>query len=75
MSMRFRNSSGMRNGELRSGADASPANLRDLDETRANTGVFDGREQSVGHLRECDQAPAAGAVAGWGNSLAQPVHR
>ncbi len=49
---------------LRSGEDAALANLRHLDETRANTGVFDGRHQCLRHLRKRDQAQAASAIAG-----------
>jgi hypothetical protein len=45
----------------------TPANLQDLDETCANTGVFDGQEQSLRHLPECDRAQAAGAIASWVN--------
>ena len=49
MSMRFRNSCQAHNGGKRLG-EAADVNLRDLDETRANTGVFDGGEQSLCHL-------------------------
>src|SRR5260370_39093028 len=75
MCMRFRNSSSRGVDSISVREERTGTNLWHFEQTRANTGVFDGRDQSTNHLRKRYKPEPLGSPTGCWNPFSKPAHR